>query len=48
VPAPGQSEITPEIITEPVSDIVYDDALDVFGEEGFNAVAGALEMFRRR
>ena len=31
----------------PVEDISYDDALDELGEDGLEAVLGALEMFRR-
>ena len=36
---------------KPISDVEeinYDDALESLGEEGFNAVAGALDMFRKK
>ena len=29
-------------------EINFDDAMDALGEDGFNAVAGALDMFRRK
>ena len=31
-----------------IEEINYDDALESLGEEGFNAVAGALDMFRKK
>ena len=32
----------------PAEDISYDDALEALGQDGFNAVAGALDAFRKR
>ena len=29
-------------------EIIFDDAVDIFGEDGFNAIAGALDMFRKK
>ena len=29
-------------------DLVYDDAVEALGEDGYNAIAGALDMFRRK
>jgi len=38
------------IATEPCFDeeINFDEAIDTLGEDGFKAVAGALDMFRRK
>ena len=32
----------------PVEEISFDDAMESLGEDGFNAVVGALDMFRRK
>ena len=32
----------------PDSEIGFEDAVDSLGEDGFNAIAGALDMFRRK
>ena len=34
--------------SRPSEEINYDDALEALGEDGFNAVTGALDMFRRK
>jgi len=39
----GQIETTPQSD----ADIIYDDAVEALGEDSFNAIAGALDMFRR-
>jgi len=31
-----------------VDEISYDDALEALGEDGFNAVAGTIDMFRKK
>lgn len=41
---PGQ----PKPPRRPAEEINFDDALEALGENGFNAVAGALEMFRKK
>ena len=30
------------------TDVVYDDAMEALGEEGLGAIAGALDMFRKK
>ena len=30
------------------NEIIYDDALESLGEDGYNAIAGALDMFRKK
>ena len=34
--------------SQPSEEINYDDALEALGEDGFNAVNGALDMFRKK
>ena len=34
--------------SEADADVVFDDAMDALGEEGFDAIAGALDMFRKK
>ena len=53
LPAPtsvpvGKVESSP--LDQPPQDdeIIFDDAVDALGEDGFNAIAGALDMFRRK
>ena len=31
----------------PGSEFIFDEAVEAFGEDGFNAIAGALDMFRK-
>ena len=33
---------------QPVEEINFDEAIEALGADGFNAVAGALDMFRRK
>lgn len=33
---------------KPAEEISFDDAVEALGEDGFNAVAGALDMFRSK
>ena len=44
----GQTESSP--FFQPLFDeeIIFDDAVEALGEDGFNAIAGALDMFRRK
>ena len=47
VPA-GKVESSP--LRQPPQDdeIIFDDSMETLGEEGFNAIAGALDMFRKK
>ena len=46
VPA-GQSDV-PSLIRTPADEIIYDDALEKLGEDGYNTIAGALDTFRNK
>ena len=48
VAIPIQIEQQKPVIRDEVNELSYDDALDVFGEEGFNAVANTLDLFRKK
>jgi len=37
-----------ETLPQPADEINFDDAVEALGEEGFKAVAGALDMFRKK
>jgi hypothetical protein len=41
-------EIQASSLHEITEDVDYDEAMEALGEDGFNAVAGALDMFRRK
>ncbi|MCL1821160.1 MAG: hypothetical protein FWG36_10980 [Oscillospiraceae bacterium] len=43
----GSVEITPLSDSESVVEINFDEAMEALGEDGFSAVAGALDMFRK-
>ena len=47
VPTSSVDDSSP-INTDHANDIVYSDAVEALGEDGLSAVAGALEMFRRK
>lgn len=34
--------------TEPTAEIHFDEAMEALGVDGFNAIAGALDMFRKK
>ena len=44
----GQGEKMLVVSTDSVSEIYFDDAAEALGEDGFDAVANALDMFRRK
>ena len=47
VPA-GQAD-DPSLLTSTISsEIIYDDALETLGEDGYNAIASALDTFRKK
>ena len=49
VSAPVGSLDEPALLTSTISnEIVYDDALETLGEDGFNAVVNALDTFRKK
>ena len=49
VPSPaGQIDDPSSVGLVSGDEIVYDDALESLGEVGYNAIAGALDMFRKK
>jgi len=49
VPSPvGQVNDSSSSMLDSGDEIVYDDALESLGEGGYNAIAGALDMFRKK
>ena len=39
-------QLIPQV--QPIDEVIFDDAVKALGAEGFNAVVGALDMFRRK
>ena len=49
VPSPaGVVDDPAPILVSSADEIIYSDAIDALGEDGINAVAGALDMFRKK
>jgi len=46
--APSTDAIDIDVSPQPAEDIADSDISEALGEDGFNAIAGALEMFRRK
>ena len=52
----SRNDVVPEVVPQrakekmdlPSDEISFDEALDALGQEGFNAVAGVLDMFRKK
>jgi len=38
----------PQTATEINEEIIFDEAVEALGEEGLGAIAGALDMFRKK
>jgi len=47
-PAGAVSVKRTEMQSQPADEINFDDAVEALGEDGFKAVAGALDMFRKK
>jgi hypothetical protein len=51
LPAPvpvGKIESSPLYQPPRDDEIIFDDAVEALGEDGFSAIAGALDMFRKK